>query len=62
MWLVFDNANYFSSLKIYEFALENMIFLKHASKYYPQGNALAEPTNKNLIHIIKKTFFSEKKN
>lgn len=31
--LVFDNVTYFSSLKLYEFALENDIVLKHASNY-----------------------------
>jgi len=36
--LVFDNATYFSLSKLYEFALEDGIVLKHASNYYPQGN------------------------
>lgn len=57
--LVVDNATYFSSLKLYEFELENGIVLKHGSNYYPQENGLAESTNKNLIRIIKKTIFSE---
>lgn len=62
MSLIFDNATYFSSLKIYEFALENGIILKHASNYYLHGNGLVESTNKNLIRIIKKTIFSKQKN
>jgi hypothetical protein len=51
--LVFDNATYFSSLKLYEFALEKVIILKYSANYYPQGNVLAESTNKNIIHILK---------
>jgi len=33
--LVFDNAMYFSSLGLYDFALENGIVLKHSTNYYP---------------------------
>lgn len=53
--LVFDNATYFSSLRFYDFSLENSIVLKHSANYYPQGNGLAESTNKKIICIIKKT-------
>lgn len=52
--LVFQNAMYFSSLKLYEFALEYGIVLKHYTNYYSQGNGLAESTRKNIIRIIKK--------
>jgi hypothetical protein len=51
--LVFDDATYFSSLKLNEFSLEKGIILKYASNYYPQGNGLVESTNKNLISILK---------
>jgi hypothetical protein len=54
-YLVFDNAKYFSSLKIVEFALKYNINIKYLANYYPQGNGVAESTNKNLIQIIKKT-------
>jgi hypothetical protein len=47
--LVFDNATYFSSLKLSEFSLEKGITLKYTTNYYPQGNGLVESTNKNLI-------------
>ena len=53
--LVFDNAKYFSSFKIVEFALKYNINLKYSANYYPQGNGVAESTNKNLLQIIKKT-------
>jgi len=55
--LVFDNATYFSSLKCYEFTLENRIVLKHAFNYYPQENGLDESIKKNLICIIEKNIF-----
>ena len=58
----FYNKTYLSSLKLYYFALENGIFLKHLANYYPQGNVLAKSTNKNLICIIKNILFSEQIN
>jgi hypothetical protein len=48
-YLVFDNATYFSSLKLDEFVLEKGINIKYASNYYPQGNEVGDFTNKNLI-------------
>jgi transposase InsO family protein len=60
--LVFDNASYFSSLEMSEFALEKGIKLKYSASYYPQGNGLAESTNKNLIKIIKRTVAENHKN
>ena len=53
--LSFDNATYFSSLKIVEFALKHNINLRYSTNYYPQGNGVAKSTNKNLLLIIKKT-------
>jgi hypothetical protein len=61
-YLVFDNASYFSSLEMSEFALEKGIKLKYSASYYPQGNGLAESTNKNLIKIIKRTVIENHKN
>lgn len=60
--LVFDNTTSFSSLRLYDFDLENSIVLKHSANYYPQGNGLAESSNKNLIRIIKKTLLSQQRN
>eukprot|EP00253_Pinus_taeda_P025722 PITA_25722 len=51
---IFDNASYFSSLKLTEFTIEKSIHIRYAAKYYPQGNGVAESSNKNLIHIIRK--------
>ena len=53
--LVFDNTTYFSSIRSTTFSQENGIELHYSTNYYPQGNGLAESTNKNLIRILKKT-------
>ena len=60
--VIFYNATYFSSLKNYDFALENGISLKNSSNYYPRGNGLSYSTNKNLIRIIKKIVYSKQRN
>ena len=52
--LVFDNATYFSSIRLTAFAHEKGIKLHYSANYYPQGNGLPESTNKNLIRILKK--------
>eukprot|EP00253_Pinus_taeda_P022031 PITA_22031 len=51
--LIFDNASYFSGNSMFEFAIKRGFKLKYSVNYYPQGNGLAESTNKNLIKIIK---------
>ena len=53
--LVFNNATYFSSIRLTAFSHEKGIKLHDTVNYYPQGNGLAESTNKNLIRILKKT-------
>ena len=60
--LFFNNSSYFSSLDMSAFALEKGIKLKYYAIYYPQGNGLAESTNKNLIKIIKRTVSENHKN
>jgi len=52
--LVFDNVTYFSSTLLTEFDLDKGIILCYSSNYYPQGNGVAESTNKNLVRILKK--------
>lgn len=52
--LVCDNGSAFSSLKFSNWAFEYGVTLKFSSNYYPQGNGLAESTNKNLSNVIKK--------
>jgi hypothetical protein len=52
--LVFYNATYFSSTLLTKFALDKGIVIKYSANYYPQGNGVAESTNKNLVRILKK--------
>ena len=59
--LVFDNASYLSSIKLTEFANEKGIKLHYSTNCYPQGNRLAESTNKNLIRILNKTIIENKR-
>ena len=54
IFLVFDNASYFSSIKLTKFTNEKGMKLHYSANYYPQGNDLAESTNKNIIRILKK--------
>jgi transposase InsO family protein len=60
--LVFDNAAYFSSTLLTEFALDKGIMIKYSANYYPQGNGVAESTNKNLVRILKKTVTDNQRN
>jgi transposase InsO family protein len=56
-----DNAKAFSSTELSSFCFKYGIVLSHSSNYYPQGNGLAESSNKNLMTIIKKTVGDNKK-
>jgi len=60
--LVFYNASYFSGNAMFEFAIKRGFKLKYSANYYPQGNGLAESTNKNLLKIIKRTTEQNQKN
>ncbi|XP_057853361.1 uncharacterized protein LOC131063526 [Cryptomeria japonica] len=52
--IVADNASYFSFEELTMFYYEHQITLSHSSDYFPQGNGLAESSNKNLVAIMKK--------
>ena len=56
-----DNAKDFSSHALVEFCFKYGIVLSHSSNYYPQGNGLAESSNKNLMNILKKVVGENKK-
>ena len=60
--LMFDNASYFSGTAMMEFTIKRGFKLKYSANYYPQGNGLAESTNKNLIRIIKRTIDQNQRN
>jgi hypothetical protein len=57
-----DNGSIFIGSKFTEFCGEYGIVMGKSSNYYPQGNGLAESTNKTLIHILKKTIDQNQKN
>ena len=44
-----------------KFCKENNINLKQSTAYYPQGNGLAESSNKNIVNSIKKMLFENKR-
>ena len=50
--LMFDNTSYFLGNAMKKFVLKIGFKIKYSANYYPQGNGLAESTNKNLIRII----------
>jgi transposase InsO family protein len=56
-----DNAKAFSTIELATFCFDYGIVLSH-SNYYPQGNGLAESSNKNLMTIIKKTMGDNNRN
>jgi hypothetical protein len=59
--IVTDNAKAFTSSKLVKFCSDYNIILSHSTAYYPQGNGLAESSNKSLIRIIKKLLEENKK-
>ena len=52
--IVIDNAKAFKSKEMGAFCEKNGILLKHSTPYYPQGNGLAESSNKNIFQSIRK--------
>ena len=60
--IITDNAAAFKSKKMINFCNKYHITLGHSIAYYPQGNGLAECSNKSLIIIIKKLLEENKKN
>jgi transposase InsO family protein len=59
--LITDNAQAFKSASMIEFCEKYNITLAHSTPYYPQGNELAESSNKSLIRIIKKLLAENKR-
>ena len=51
--IITDNAAAFGSKKMVDFCHRYQIALSHSTAYYPQGNGLAESSNKSLVTIIK---------
>eukprot|EP00253_Pinus_taeda_P036253 PITA_36253 len=60
--LIFDNASYFSSLKLTKFSIDKSIHIRYATNYYPQGKGVVESSNKSLIRIIYKSVIDNQRN
>lgn len=59
--IITDNAQAFKSESMEDFCSRYNIKLGHSTPYYPQGNGLAESSNKSLVKIIKNMLFQNKK-
>jgi transposase InsO family protein len=59
--IVTDNATSFKAEPLIHFCEKFRIKLIHSTPYYPQGNGLAESSNKSLIKIIKRLLEDNKK-
>jgi ribonuclease HI len=59
--IVTDNASPFRSEPLIKFCAQFGISLIHSTPYYPQGNGLAESSNKSLIKLIKKLLEDNKR-
>ena len=59
--IITDNAAAFRSKKMVSFCHKFHIILGHSTAYYPQGNGLAESSNKSLINMIKKVLEENKR-
>eukprot|EP00253_Pinus_taeda_P011732 PITA_11732 len=59
--LITYNAITFKSKKMIDFCSKCKITVGHSTSYYPQGNRLAESSNKSLVNIIKKLLETNKK-
>eukprot|EP00253_Pinus_taeda_P006819 PITA_06819 len=60
--LVTDNVAAFREKELVDMCESLGIKLVHSTPYYPQGNGLAESSNKSLIRIIKKLLEDNKRN
>jgi len=60
--LVTDNAIAFREKGLLGMCDSMGIKLVHSTSYYPQGNGLAESSNKSLISIVKKLLEDNKRN
>ena len=59
--LVTDNAPAFKASALVNMCDSMGIQLVHSTSYYPQGNGLAESSNKSLVRIIRKLLENNKK-
>ena len=60
--IITDNAQAFKSAKFMNSCQQYNIILSHSTAYYPQGNGLAESSNKTLVRASKNTINEIQKN
>lgn len=58
--IITDNAAAFKSNRMIEFCNKYNITSGHSTTYCPQGNCLAESSNKSLVNIIMKMMETNK--
>ena len=59
--IIIDNETTFKSNNMINFCHTYHIGINHSTSYYPQGNGLAESTNKIMVRIIKKLLEDKKR-
>ena len=59
--IITENAQAFTSSKLLKFCIDHNIAISHSTPYYPQGNGLAESSNKSFVRTIKKLLDDNKK-
>ena len=59
--IVTDNAQIINSARFINFYQTYNVILSHSIAYHPQGNRLAESSNKTLVRILKKTITENQK-
>lgn len=60
--IIIDNAQVFKSSKFTNFYHKFNIIVGLSTTYYPQGNGLAESSNKTMVRVIKKTITKKQRN
>jgi transposase InsO family protein len=53
--IIANNATTSRSKRLIDFCSQYHITLGHSTTYYPQGNGIAESSNKILVNILRKT-------
>jgi len=60
--IIIDNAQAFKSAKFTNFCHKFNIIVGHSTTYYPQGNGLAESSNKTVVRVLKNTITENQRN
>lgn len=60
--IITNNAQVFKFAKFMSFCQKFNIIIGHSTTYYPQGNVLAESSNKTMVRVLKKTITQNQRN